>query len=533
MSLSKPKSLLECNTRADLARILGVEYKTLNYYAYGSGKRYKSFTIPKKMGGRREIMSPVKGLNNIQKKLSILLEDIYKPHTAAHGFISNRSILSNATPHINKKSVLNIDLQDFFPSITATRIIGLLKSKPFGLSNQVASAIAALTTVDDKMPQGAATSPVLSNMICYRLDRQLTKLSRAERVTYSRYADDITFSTTRASFSDMFIKVIIDDIIFLSDTLQEVIYMNNFDINVKKVRLSQGTKPKFVTGVKVNTKPNVRDSYLKDVRGMINAWEKYGLPEAQKRFNSNYAGNGKPFDQVVLGKLGHIKQIKGKNDLVYRKLHNRVMLQLGKYERILPLTGVEDLMNRIFVVKSGNSYGTGFILNDKWLITCAHVLKSDEVYFFNHNKSMLKEQYHKAIIDPQFVSEINEYDMAALQIPDGIANETNTLTLADQRYDVKLEDDALVLGYPQYFLGASPSATNIKVSKIQENKYGIKDAHVQETLISGNSGGPVVDGQGKLIGIVRTGAVDGVNAERYGSTFLPIQEMRKFLAKLH
>ena len=178
MSISQ-SSLTQCHDRIQLAQLLGVELSTLTYYAYGKGKRYMHFEIPKKSGEVRIISAPVDGLNNIQKKLAEHLDKLYKPHAAAHGFISKKSILSNASPHVNKRAVLNIDLEDFFPTITATRIIGLLKSNHFKMNNEVASTIAALCTYKDRLPQGASTSPVISNMICYRLDRELTALSKS------------------------------------------------------------------------------------------------------------------------------------------------------------------------------------------------------------------------------------------------------------------------------------------------------------------------------------------------------------------
>ena len=531
MSLSRPATLLECSSRADLARLLDVDYSTLNYYAYGTGKKYKHFLINKKSGGYRQISAPIGGLNNIQKKLSRELETIYKPHAAAQGFIKTRSILTNALPHVNKKAVLNIDLENFFPSITATRIIGLLKSKPFNLSNQVASAVAALATYDNKMPQGAATSPVLSNMICYRLDRQLTDISKKLRLTYTRYADDMSFSTTRPKFSEIIIKEIPNVGVSLSEYLVDVVNSNNFSINFKKVRLHHGTEAKFVTGVKVNLKPNVRKSYVRELRGMIHSWEKHGLEAAQIYFDTKYGGAGRPLKSVILGKLGHLKQIKGRDDLVYRRLHNRVMIQMSKYDEILPVDEIEDLMNRIFVIKSGQDYGTGFILDNKWLITCAHVVTKDEITFFNYKDALVSSKHYISNKNINTFSPLNEYDIAALPINPEMLTDLNVLFSAEPSHVVKIGDKGRVLGFPEYYSGATPAITDIKVKKVQTNKYGILDAYVDQTLVAGNSGGPVIGLDNKVIGVVRTGAVDASNIQGFGSTFLPIQELRTCLSQ--
>lgn len=530
MSISQT-SLTQCNNRIELAQLLGVELSTLTYYAYGNGKRYKHFEIPKKSGGTRIISAPVDGLNNIQKKLAELLDKLYTPHAAAHGFISTKSILSNASPHVNKKYVLNIDLEDFFPTITATRVIGLLKSNHFKMNNEVASTIAALCTYKDRLPQGAATSPVISNMICYRLDRELTTLSRSERVTYTRYADDLTFSTTRHKFPESFIEPITGSNIILGNHLNAIIEGNYFKVNQKKVRLHANTKAKFVTGVKVNFKPNLTRRYVRQLRSMIHSWERFGLEAAQSDFESKYGGSGRSLEFVVLGKLAHLKQIKGRDDLVFRRLYNRVLVLQGKYDQVLPTDEIEDLLNRIFVVKSGAQYGTGFILDRKWLITCAHVIANDDVEFFRYDKAVLPEYHNATKKKAKWISPVKEFDIAALPVDDKIISEFNVLESAPTSVEVKTGDEGRVIGFPQYYLGTVPSVTDVKVSKIERNKYDVYDAHVSAILVAGNSGGPVVNSSGQVIGIVRTGAPDFENSEGYGSTFLPIQEIRRCLSQ--
>ena len=529
MSLSQP-SLLECQNRSQLALLLRVPKTTLTYYAYGNGKRYKQFKIPKKTGGTREISAPIAGLNNIQKKLDVLLQELYNSHPAAHGFISGKSTLTNATRHLNKKCVLNIDLKDFFASITAARIIGLLKSKHFGLPNEVASTIAALCTYNDRLPQGAATSPVLSNMISFRLDRQLTNLCKKERVTYTRYADDITFSTTKHQFPESFVKMDSAESVILGDLLTAHIEANHFTINNLKVRLHAGTKAQFVTGVKVNLKPNLSRKYIRQLRSMIHAWEKHGLEAAQSKFESEYRGGKRSFANVVYGKLAYLKHIKGSEDLVYRRLYNRVVILEGKYEKVLPVTDIEDLYPRIFVIKSGGQYGTGFILDGKWLITCAHVLESEEVQFFNYDKARFPKSYNRSSLVKEWVSPSKEFDMAALPIDASIVNDANILKAVPTPNIVETGNECRVIGFPKYYIGAVPQVIDVKVVSVELNKYGTHDAHVDRTLVAGNSGGPVLNSQNQVIGIVRTGAPDRDDANGLGSTFLPIQEMRKCLA---
>src|SRR5205814_3311637 len=115
-------------------------------------------------------------------------------------FIPARSILTNAKPHLRQKFVLNVDLKDFFPTINFGRVRGVLIAKPYCLLPHIATYIARICCRDNALPQGAPTSPIISNMICSRLDRQLLRLARQYRCVYTRYADDLTFSTSMPRF---------------------------------------------------------------------------------------------------------------------------------------------------------------------------------------------------------------------------------------------------------------------------------------------------------------------------------------------
>lgn len=200
--LNKLVSLKNIN---DLSTLLDEKLNILTYYCLVEKvdkKKYREFTIPKKTGGVRTILAPNRGLKRIQRKLNMILQKIYEENSksSAHGFLHKKSIVTNAQNHINKKFVLNIDLSDFFPSISFVRVKGLLCSKPFGINEQVSHYISNLCCYQGYLPQGAPTSPILSNMICYRLDGELQKLANQNNCKYTRYADDITFSTKQQLF---------------------------------------------------------------------------------------------------------------------------------------------------------------------------------------------------------------------------------------------------------------------------------------------------------------------------------------------
>ena len=188
-------------TGQDVADILEIRYDSLRYFAYGKVGKYTKFEIPKKKGGVREINAPTVELKNIQRKLAYILSKVYKPKISANGFIEGKSIKTNSVIHIKQKNILNIDLKDFFSQIHFGRIKGMLMSKPYGLGEDAAKYIAQLACNNSILPQGAPSSPVITNMICSSLDTQLTMLAKKYKCMYSRYADDITFSTHNQKFN--------------------------------------------------------------------------------------------------------------------------------------------------------------------------------------------------------------------------------------------------------------------------------------------------------------------------------------------
>lgn len=184
-------------TKRELAELLGSSLKMLAYYLYKlpPEQQYKKYDIPKRTGGTREIYAPISGIKQIQKRLSHILQNYQPAKFCVHGYVKERSIKTNAYIHRRMRIVINLDLKDFFSSINFGRVRGLFKSAPFGFNNEVATTLAQICCHDGKLPQGAPTSPVISNYICRRLDNELIAFARKHKINYSRYADDITFST--------------------------------------------------------------------------------------------------------------------------------------------------------------------------------------------------------------------------------------------------------------------------------------------------------------------------------------------------
>lgn len=294
-------------------------------------KRYFSFEIPKKSGGSRQICAPSGNLKWFQLCLNMLFKALYSPSPYTMGFVEGKSIVDNARMHTNQNYVFNIDLKDFFTSIDQARVWKRLQLAPFNFNAKIAGIMAGLCSIkslryaEDEpfsecfvLPQGAPTSPLLTNAICDTLDRRLHGLAKRFGLHYSRYADDITFSSMHNVYQP--------DGDFRKE-LQRIITEQRFTINPKKTRLNHCSSRQEVTGLTVGQKINVSRKYVKDIRAILHIWEKYGYNAAYATFYPRYKSEkcqvhrGEPnIENVISGKLCYLKMVKGESDPVYAKL---------------------------------------------------------------------------------------------------------------------------------------------------------------------------------------------------------------------
>ena|SRR5581483_323401 len=227
-------------TRADVAALLEITEKQLIHHLYITkpSKNYKYFSIRKRSGGSRIIMAPRTSLKIIQQKLNYVLSLIYKVKPSVHGFAKGKSIRTNAKIHVGSKIILNVDLQNFFPSINFGRVRGMFLGKPYLLPPEVATCLAQICCNSDQLPQGAPTSPIISNMLCAQMDSKLQKLARKYGCRYTRYADDITISTITShlpkNIAHFEYKT---QTVELGADLMKIIKDEGFKINDKKIRL--------------------------------------------------------------------------------------------------------------------------------------------------------------------------------------------------------------------------------------------------------------------------------------------------------
>ena len=249
------------DSEADVAKALGVEPKTLRHFSAHSVKdrveHYVTFAIPKRTGGERLIMAPKTRLKALQRRLNAVLIDKLPTSEYAHGFRTGRSVRSNAAPHVGKRVVLRLDIKDFFPSIHVGRVRGLLIALGYGYP--VATTLAVLMTEAPRQPvmvgdiriyapvgpracpQGAPTSPGLSNALLVKMDRRLAGLARRYGFAYTRYADDLTFSGDDFAAAHA-----------LRLLAARVVEEEGFVINPEKTRLMHSGGCQTVTGVVVN-----------------------------------------------------------------------------------------------------------------------------------------------------------------------------------------------------------------------------------------------------------------------------------------
>jgi RNA-directed DNA polymerase len=290
--MSRLAALKKATSLTDLANLLAFRPKGVSFLLYKqpAATKYTTFQIPKRGGGHRTIKAPIGGLKLLQRRVSDLLQDCVdeintakkRKDRAANGFKRDRSILTNARQHRRRRWVFNVDLEDFFPSINFGRVRGfLLKNGDFKLHRDVATVIAQIACYENSLPQGSPCSPVISNLVAHLMDMRLIRLASHHGCTYSRYADDLTFSTNKQEFPSGIAATSPHDgtgpqLWVPGDALKNEIERMGFRINAKKTQMMYRWSRQGVTGLVVNEKINVRWEYRHNVRAMVNRLVKTG-----------------------------------------------------------------------------------------------------------------------------------------------------------------------------------------------------------------------------------------------------------------
>jgi retron-type reverse transcriptase len=296
---------------AELAAAMGITVSELRFLAFSrvtsKVSHYVQFTIPKRSGGERLISAPLARLKRAQHWILEQLLSRQWLHDAAHGFRKDRSIVSNAQPHVGAEVVVNLDLKDFFPTVTYKRVKGLFRA--MGYSESVATICALLCTeprevavdVDGEryhvamterfLPQGAPTSPAISNLLCRSLDSRLSHIAAKLGYRYTRYADDLTFSGPREANPGRLVR-----------RIHWVVEHEGFAVHPEKTRVLRKARRQEVTGVVVNETCTISRSTLKKFRAALFQLEKDG--PAGKRW-----GNGADVIAAVEGFANYVAMV--------------------------------------------------------------------------------------------------------------------------------------------------------------------------------------------------------------------------------
>jgi retron-type reverse transcriptase len=304
------------NTPAELAAAIGMSVPRLRWLAFhneaATRVHYVTFAVPKKSGGVRQLAAPQRKLRLAQEWILREILNKLPVHEAAHGFAAGRSTVSNAASHVRQEVVLNADLCDFFPSISFVRVKGAFAA--CGYSPAVATILALLCTECPRrevtfagkkyfvatgprgLPQGACTSPALSNRISRKLDQRLAGIARKLGWNYTRYGDDLSFSASGEAGQKAG---------YLLARLRHIAAEEGFAVNEQKTRVQRRNTRQSVTGVVVNERTAAPRTLVKRIRAILHQAAKTGLAAQNKTGRPN-------FSAYIQGQIAYIAMVNPK-----------------------------------------------------------------------------------------------------------------------------------------------------------------------------------------------------------------------------
>lgn len=474
-------------------------------------------------------MVPNSPLAALQRKLLQVLTAVYRPKACAHGFVRNRSILTNAKPHVRSTWILNIDLENFFGSINFGRVRGLFIARPYSLPAAVATVLAQICTHLNELPQGAPTSPIISNMIAARLDGALLAFAKRNRITYTRFADDLSFSSRHRSFPEAVAHRTSATHVVLSTELESILTANGFSTNSTKTRLRNRSERQEVTGLRVTRFVNVSRTFVRRIRAMLHAWERFGYDAAEREYREKYCNKhrapfrGRPsFRHALSGHLAFISMVRGAADPLVTRLRER-------YRALNPSTKVpverklhDVTLDSLWVLECEEAMlqGTAFDVAGVGTLTCAHCLGPRTMAFRANSPE------ERRPID--IIASSDELDLAVIRIS-GVADDGLTLGTTGLP---GIGDLVHVAGYPNYRIGDSGYFLAQRVAG-RRPASGHPRILVDGPIAAGMSGGPVVVDDGSVIGVVVSGAETLSQAnmtEKHG--FVPLPVILPFLTRI-
>lgn len=392
--LSKLVLLKSATSLSDVAVLLGFTPAGLSFVLYKQhpALKYAKFKIPKKDGGTREISAPLGPLKAVQRELATLLNECRaeilettKRAPLSHGFREDLSIVTNAHNHTARRYVLNVDLADFFPTFNFGRVRGFfLKDKDFELHEKVATVLAQIACFENSLPQGSPCSPVIADMIAHILDARLVGLAKRAKVTYSRYADDLSFSTNQKNFPEGLAKPLAagSGVWVAGEDLVKKVEASGFKLNLAKTRMQFRGSRQMVTGLTVNAKVNVSQRYWRGIRSMCRALYTtgaYHLPSPRAGTPAGATPEKITNVNVLAGMLSYVHHVKRESGFAPDDEQNEIVFGHTDHERFW--------------------FFRSFVAPDRPLILCEGV--TDNVYLRNAIRQ-------KAAVFPQLAAKTPE-----------------------------------------------------------------------------------------------------------------------------
>ncbi|HAU0803247.1 TPA: trypsin-like serine protease, partial [Legionella pneumophila] len=378
---------------------------------------------------------------------------------------------------------------------------------------------------------------LITNLICYKLDKELSKLAFNNNCTVTRYVDDITFSFNCSH--DKIPRDILDGIsgesISISKKLVNIINKNGFEINYKKVRLSSSNQRQQVTGIVTNVKVNLPRKYIKKTQSMLYAWKNFSLPNAEQAHINNYLE--KPykyqrfirynkdksyFNLMIKGRINYIGMVRGQSDCIYRKLLYQYTELIGNPNKEL-LKSVDDcLADSVFITEYPieSKQGTAFFLKDIGLVTAAHVVEgihetnSCFLDFFRHYEVKIKR---KATL----FKKSEEKDIAIFYVGDDFKNLPSLKVGDDSK--LAIGDQIKLIGFPDYNYHDSYLSNLGKIIQ-KKTMYNLDVWIVDLPINFGVSGGPVFNNKNEVIGVALQGSKKH-DQSTYSHYFVPISKV--------
>lgn len=495
--------LTELADRTSLLSYLEINEGELKKIWWFHPRMYRSIKLQKKSGAFRKIFAPDERLKFLQHKIKDLLEKIYVPRKTVHGFVPARSIKTNASEHVARAFLLNLDIHNFFPSITENRVSGLFQS--LSIDPECAIIIARLACRLGRLPQGAPSSPIISNMICFRMDREYHAFCKGKGLRYTRYADDLSFSTY-ANPKVFFLEDVPPtgrvDIEKINPEIHDIIIRNGFAINESKLRFSGYRAQKQVTGLVVNDFINVRRSKVREVRATLHCVDAKGLQEAERLLSEKYKRNTS-INAHLRGKISWIGSIKGLGDPVYRRLVERYNRLFPENAIMLQPTPNEMKERSVWIIeteKAGVSdnpccQGTAFFVKNVGLVTAFHCVEgASSIEIYHHSRQSNKFSVHLG----KFCA---HRDLAIIQhnIPE---SEYFELEKSDETPFVG--QSVTALGYPDFAPGHRLSFRIGTISSIPTIR-AVVCLEISAMLSQGMSGGPILCENGKVLAVAHKG----------------------------